>query len=60
MYADPAYASQQCSKCRHTDRKSRIGQATFACRAFGGAAGGVVDRGLVEAHRGTSSVSSAT
>ncbi|WP_329128222.1 RNA-guided endonuclease InsQ/TnpB family protein [Streptomyces sp. NBC_01465] len=35
VYVDPAYTSQQCSECYHIDRKNRIDQATFACRACG-------------------------
>jgi hypothetical protein len=27
--------SQQCSQCDHIDRKNRVDQATFACRACG-------------------------
>ncbi|KJK54844.1 RNA-guided endonuclease InsQ/TnpB family protein [Saccharothrix sp. ST-888] len=35
VYVDPAYTSQQCSECHHVDRKNRVDQATFACRACG-------------------------
>ncbi|MFJ3975807.1 zinc ribbon domain-containing protein [Streptomyces sp. NPDC090021] len=35
VYADPAYTSQQCSECGHTDRGNRPSQATFACRSCG-------------------------
>ncbi|MFE5592146.1 RNA-guided endonuclease InsQ/TnpB family protein [Streptomyces sp. NPDC056549] len=35
VYVDPAYTSQQCSRCGHIDRKNRVDQATFACRACG-------------------------
>ncbi|MFJ1645358.1 RNA-guided endonuclease InsQ/TnpB family protein [Streptomyces sp. NPDC088258] len=35
VYVDPAYTSRQCSQCGHTDRKNRVGQAMFACRACG-------------------------
>jgi IS605 OrfB family transposase len=35
VYVDPAYTSQQCSQCDHIDRKNRVDQATFACRACG-------------------------
>ncbi|MFD0078164.1 RNA-guided endonuclease InsQ/TnpB family protein [Streptomyces sp. NPDC127166] len=35
VYVDPAYTSRQCSECHHTDRKNRVDQATFACRACG-------------------------
>ena len=35
VYVDPAYTSQQCSQCGHIDRKNRVDQATFVCRACG-------------------------
>ncbi|MFF8413523.1 RNA-guided endonuclease InsQ/TnpB family protein [Streptomyces omiyaensis] len=35
VYVDPAYTSRQCSRCGHIDRKNRVGQAAFACRACG-------------------------
>ncbi|WP_229929277.1 RNA-guided endonuclease InsQ/TnpB family protein [Kitasatospora xanthocidica] len=35
VYVDPAYTSQECSQCHHIDRKNRVDQATFACRACG-------------------------
>ncbi|MFB0630875.1 zinc ribbon domain-containing protein [Streptomyces sp. AB3(2024)] len=35
VYVDPAYTSQECSECGYTDRKNRVGQATFACRSCG-------------------------
>ncbi|MDH6706716.1 IS605 OrfB family transposase [Kitasatospora sp. MAA19] len=35
VHVDPAYTSRQCSECGHIDRKNRIDQATFACRACG-------------------------
>nr|WP_241990100.1 MULTISPECIES: transposase [unclassified Streptomyces] len=35
VYVDPAHTSRQCSECGHIDRKNRVGQATFACRACG-------------------------
>ncbi|MFI8421121.1 RNA-guided endonuclease InsQ/TnpB family protein [Streptomyces sp. NPDC085479] len=35
VYVDPAYTSRQCSECDHIDRKNRVDQATFACRACG-------------------------
>jgi putative transposase len=34
-YVDPAYTSQQCSACGHTDRKNRPRQATFHCTSCG-------------------------
>ncbi|MER7045665.1 RNA-guided endonuclease InsQ/TnpB family protein [Streptomyces jumonjinensis] len=35
VYVDPAYTSRQCSECGHIDRRNRVDQATFACRACG-------------------------
>ncbi|MFG2299012.1 RNA-guided endonuclease InsQ/TnpB family protein [Streptomyces sp. NPDC048603] len=35
VYVDPAYTSRQCSECGHIDRRNRIDQVTFACRACG-------------------------
>ncbi|MFD9367950.1 RNA-guided endonuclease InsQ/TnpB family protein [Streptomyces sp. NPDC060020] len=35
VYVDPAYTSRQCSECGHIDRKNRVDQAMFACRACG-------------------------
>lgn len=35
VYVDPAYTSQQCSECGHIDRRNRVDQATFVCRACG-------------------------
>ncbi|MGW0962058.1 RNA-guided endonuclease InsQ/TnpB family protein [Streptomyces gelaticus] len=35
VYVDPAHTSGQCSQCGHTDRRNRVDQATFACRACG-------------------------
>nr|WP_256341419.1 transposase [Streptomyces sp. TLI_105] len=35
VYVDPAYTSQTCSEGGHLDRKNRVDQATFACRACG-------------------------
>ncbi|MGW6411988.1 RNA-guided endonuclease InsQ/TnpB family protein [Streptomyces vinaceus] len=35
VYVDPAYTSQQCSQCGHTDRRNRTSQATFECRSCG-------------------------
>ncbi|WP_442813312.1 RNA-guided endonuclease InsQ/TnpB family protein [Streptomyces sp. NBC_01244] len=35
VYVDPAYTSQRCSECGYIDRKSRVDQATFACRSCG-------------------------
>ncbi|MFT4979068.1 MAG: IS605 OrfB family transposase, partial [Myxococcota bacterium] len=32
---DPAYTSQMCSKCGHTERMNRTTQADFECRACG-------------------------
>nr|WSY55189.1 transposase [Streptomyces sp. NBC_00886] len=33
VYVDPAYTSQECSQCHHTDRRNRPAQARFACRS---------------------------
>jgi putative transposase len=35
IYVDPAYTSQQCSACGHTDRANRPGQACFCCTSCG-------------------------
>ncbi|MDQ0990826.1 transposase [Streptomyces sp. V3I7] len=35
VYVNPAYTSQECSQCHHTDRKNRPDQATFTCRVCG-------------------------
>ncbi len=35
LQVDPAYTSQQCSACGHIDRKNRLSQADFCCRACG-------------------------
>ncbi|MGW7297688.1 zinc ribbon domain-containing protein [Streptomyces sp. NPDC054829] len=35
MYVDPAYTSQECSRCHHVDRRNRPAQAVFACRSCG-------------------------
>lgn len=35
VYVDPAYTSRQCSPCGHLDRRNRVDQATFVCRACG-------------------------
>ncbi|MEU3602752.1 transposase [Streptomyces sp. NPDC006798] len=35
VYVDPAYNSQRCSECGNIDRRNRVDQATFACRACG-------------------------
>ncbi|MFF0702779.1 RNA-guided endonuclease InsQ/TnpB family protein [Streptomyces tendae] len=32
---DPAYTSQECSQCHHTERGNRPAQAVFACRSCG-------------------------
>ena len=32
---DPAYTSQMCSECGHTERMNRSTQATFQCKACG-------------------------
>ncbi|MFE5715502.1 RNA-guided endonuclease InsQ/TnpB family protein [Streptomyces sp. NPDC056501] len=35
VYVDPAYTSQECSRCHHVDRRNRPSQAVFACQACG-------------------------
>ncbi|MFC8900070.1 RNA-guided endonuclease InsQ/TnpB family protein [Streptomyces cinereoruber] len=35
VYVDPAYTSQECSRCHHIDRRNRPSQAVFACRVCG-------------------------
>ncbi|MCG5214174.1 RNA-guided endonuclease TnpB family protein [Streptosporangium sp. KLBMP 9127] len=35
VHVDPAYTSQQCSHCGHTDRANRPGQALFSCTSCG-------------------------
>ena len=35
LYVDPAYTSQTCNACGNVDKKSRIDQATYHCRACG-------------------------
>jgi IS605 OrfB family transposase len=35
VYVDPAYTSQECSRCHHVDKRNRPNQATFTCRNCG-------------------------
>ncbi|MFH8738799.1 RNA-guided endonuclease InsQ/TnpB family protein [Streptomyces sp. NPDC017964] len=35
VYVDPAYTSQECSQCHHTERGNRPAQAVFSCRVCG-------------------------
>ncbi|MGW3287579.1 RNA-guided endonuclease InsQ/TnpB family protein [Streptomyces sp. NPDC001002] len=35
VYVNPAYTSQECSRCHHIDRRNRPTQATFTCRSCG-------------------------
>ncbi|MFE2987583.1 RNA-guided endonuclease InsQ/TnpB family protein [Streptomyces sp. NPDC059262] len=35
VHVDPAYTSQECSQCHHTDRRNRPSQARFACQVCG-------------------------
>ncbi|WP_327398318.1 RNA-guided endonuclease InsQ/TnpB family protein [Streptomyces phaeochromogenes] len=35
VHVNPAYTSQECSKCHHTERKNRPSQAVFTCRVCG-------------------------
>ena len=32
---DPAYTSQECSRCHHVERRNRLAQACFSCRSCG-------------------------
>jgi putative transposase len=34
-YVNPAYSSQECSRCHHTERMNRPNQQTFCCRVCG-------------------------
>ncbi|MEJ8632781.1 transposase [Streptomyces sp. MS2.AVA.5] len=35
VFVDPAYTSQECSDCHHIEKKNRVDQALFICRACG-------------------------
>ncbi|MEU7853843.1 transposase [Nonomuraea sp. NPDC049141] len=35
VYVDPAFTSQQCSRCGHVDKKNRPDQETFLCTSCG-------------------------
>ena len=35
VYVDPAYTSQTCCECGHTDKRNRVDQGTFICRSCG-------------------------
>nr|BFD83990.1 RNA-guided endonuclease TnpB family protein [Streptomyces sp. Xyl84] len=35
VHVDPAYTSQECSQCHHTDQRNRPNQAEFVCRNCG-------------------------
>ena len=35
VYVDPAYTSQECAHCHHTEKKNRVDQARFICRNCG-------------------------
>ncbi|MFD3477106.1 zinc ribbon domain-containing protein [Streptomyces sp. NPDC058695] len=35
VHVDPAYTSQECSKCHHTARGNRPSQAVLSCRVCG-------------------------
>jgi len=35
LYVDAAYTSQECAECHHLEKKNRVDQATFICRACG-------------------------
>lgn len=34
-FVDPAYTSQRCSACAHTDRANRVSQSQFRCKSCG-------------------------
>ncbi|WP_372339566.1 zinc ribbon domain-containing protein [Nocardiopsis sp. CC223A] len=52
MHVDPAYTSQECCECGHTDRKNRPDQATFTCTSCGFAEHADVNAGRTIAKRG--------
>jgi len=35
LQVDPAYSSQECADCQHTEKRNRPSQAVFICRACG-------------------------
>ncbi|MFJ9909912.1 RNA-guided endonuclease TnpB family protein, partial [Streptomyces sp. NPDC101152] len=35
VFVDPAYTSQTCCECGHTDKKNRVDQGLFICRRCG-------------------------
>ncbi|MEV6840512.1 transposase [Streptomyces sp. NPDC051133] len=35
VFVDPAYTSQTCAECGHVDKRNRVGQGLFICRACG-------------------------
>ncbi|WP_037680990.1 RNA-guided endonuclease TnpB family protein [Streptomyces griseus] len=35
VYVNPAYTSQECSRCHHIDKRNRPRQAVFTCRSCG-------------------------
>ncbi|MFI6944063.1 RNA-guided endonuclease InsQ/TnpB family protein [Streptomyces sp. NPDC050418] len=35
VFVDPAYTSQTCAECSHVDRRNRVDQGLFICRACG-------------------------
>ncbi|MFE7157022.1 RNA-guided endonuclease InsQ/TnpB family protein [Streptomyces sp. NPDC057636] len=35
VFVDPAYTSQMCCECGHTDKKNRVDQGLFICRGCG-------------------------
>ena len=52
LYVNPAYTSQTCHVCGNVDKKSRIDQATYRCRACGVVAHADVNAALNIAKRG--------
>ncbi|MGW3412321.1 RNA-guided endonuclease InsQ/TnpB family protein [Streptomyces sp. NPDC000888] len=52
VYVDPAYTSQECSRCHHIERGNRPSQAHFACRVCGFACHADLNSSHNIAHRG--------
>ncbi|MFG3100018.1 RNA-guided endonuclease InsQ/TnpB family protein [Streptomyces sp. NPDC048182] len=49
---DPAFTSQECSRCHHIDRRNRPSQAVFACRSCGFVEHADLNASHVISHRG--------
>lgn len=52
LHLDPAYSSQECSGCGHTEKKNRPDQATFRCLSCGVSLNADENAGRNLAHRG--------